>query len=183
MALANIACLLAQKKPNEHKVLMIDWDLEAPGLHRFFQGGLGKKKIKSLDFQLGLIDLFCEMQKSCEQNNCENEITDEFFDKLEINKYIVETDVDSLFLITAGKFDNSYSTRVSKFNWEEFFDRNPWLISRFAEYLGKKFRYILIDSRTGFTDISSVCTSLMPERLVLVFTPNRQSLLTYKTTA
>ncbi len=33
MALANVAVLLAQQKK---KVLAIDFDLEAPGLHRFF---------------------------------------------------------------------------------------------------------------------------------------------------
>ena len=36
-ALANIAVLLAQRG---HRVLIIDWDLEAPGLHRFFQSYL-----------------------------------------------------------------------------------------------------------------------------------------------
>ena len=33
MALANVAWLLAT---NGYRVLMIDWDLEAPGLHRYF---------------------------------------------------------------------------------------------------------------------------------------------------
>lgn len=46
----------------------------------------------------------------------------------------------------------------------------------FAERLGEMFQYVLIDSRTGVTDISGICTSLMPEKLVVVFTPNRQSL-------
>jgi hypothetical protein len=35
---------------------------------------------------------------------------------------------------------------------------------------------VLIDSRTGLTDIRGICTMLMPEKLVVVFTPNRQSL-------
>ena len=35
MALANVACILA--KSQEGRVLIIDWDLEAPGLHRFFR--------------------------------------------------------------------------------------------------------------------------------------------------
>jgi hypothetical protein len=34
----------------------------------------------------------------------------------------------------------------------------------------------LIDSRTGLSDTAGICTSLMPDRLVAVFTPNRQSL-------
>ena len=35
MALANIAVLLAQWR---YKILIADWDLEAPGLEYFFQG-------------------------------------------------------------------------------------------------------------------------------------------------
>src|SRR5262245_43489264 len=39
MALANVGCLLAQRQAQSKGkgVLVIDWDLEAPGLHRFFQ--------------------------------------------------------------------------------------------------------------------------------------------------
>ena len=37
MALANTACLLARTKSDPRPVLTIDWDLEAPGLHRFFR--------------------------------------------------------------------------------------------------------------------------------------------------
>ena len=53
MALANIACLLARKRavptlsPSARKaVLMIDWDLEAPGLHRYFATVLYRQKPK-----------------------------------------------------------------------------------------------------------------------------------------
>ena len=35
MALANLGCLLARDEG--FRVLMMDWDLEAPGLHRYFQ--------------------------------------------------------------------------------------------------------------------------------------------------
>jgi hypothetical protein len=82
-----------------------------------------------------------------------------------------------LFLMPAGKFDDGlYSTRVNQFNWVDFFSNFPSLITQFAQYLRKKFKYVLIDSRTGYTDISGICTSIMPEKLVTVFTPNRQSL-------
>jgi MinD-like ATPase involved in chromosome partitioning or flagellar assembly len=39
MALANVACLLAQRTLRESggSILAVDWDLEAPGLHRFFR--------------------------------------------------------------------------------------------------------------------------------------------------
>ena len=42
MALANIACLFGQVWANKNaesppRVLALDWDLEAPGLHRYFR--------------------------------------------------------------------------------------------------------------------------------------------------
>jgi cellulose biosynthesis protein BcsQ len=36
MALANVAHILSRQMGAPNRVLMIDWDLEAPGLHKFF---------------------------------------------------------------------------------------------------------------------------------------------------
>lgn len=173
MALANIASLLAK----DSSVLMIDWDLEAPGLHRFFSKFIKPKKRFFLETQNGVIDLFIAMKVACEKKTLGKDIPDSFFDDLEFSsKYVLPTTVKNLYLMTAGKFDKQYSTRVNTFDWERLFNKNPWLIPEFADYLSTKFDYILIDSRTGFTDTSSVCTALMPEKLVLVFTPNNQSI-------
>jgi Mrp family chromosome partitioning ATPase len=50
MSLANIAWILAM---NGHRVLMIDWDLEAPGLHRWFGPLLhGKRALWGLCVEL-----------------------------------------------------------------------------------------------------------------------------------
>ena len=64
----------------------------------------------------------------------------------------------------------SVSTRSS---WEGLFRERRSIYRRFAERLAEHYRYVLIDSRTGVTDISGICTSLFPEKLVVVFTPNR----------
>lgn len=173
MALANIASLLAK----DSSVLMLDWDLEAPGLHRFYSKYINSPKGLFPETQDGLIDLFVAMEAACEKQMFGKDIPDSFFDDLEFSsKYVLPTTVKNLFLMTAGKFDKQYSTRVNTFDWERLFNKNPWLISEFANYLSKKYDYVLIDSRTGFTDTSSVCTALMPEKLVLVFTPNNQSI-------
>ena len=60
--------------------------------------------------------------------------------------------------------------------WELLFYRAPGLFDAFAGYVSARYDYVLIDSRTGLTDISGICTMLMPQKLVVVFTPNRQSL-------
>src|SRR6266481_2395162 len=46
MALANVAWILAS---NGKRVLVIDWDLEAPGLHRYFAPFLQDKQLRSSD--------------------------------------------------------------------------------------------------------------------------------------
>jgi MinD-like ATPase involved in chromosome partitioning or flagellar assembly len=51
MALANVAWILAS---NGKRVLTVDWDLEAPGLHRYFKPFLVDKDLTSSD---GIIDL------------------------------------------------------------------------------------------------------------------------------
>jgi MinD-like ATPase involved in chromosome partitioning or flagellar assembly len=63
MALANIATLLAE----QHTVLMMDWDLDAPGLHYFFAD-----KINFHDGILekaGLVELFEEMNNLLSNHN------------------------------------------------------------------------------------------------------------------
>ena len=36
MSMVNLACLLADRLNFGERILLIDWDLEAPGLHRYF---------------------------------------------------------------------------------------------------------------------------------------------------
>ena len=76
----------------------------------------------------------------------------------------------------AATTTDRYSRRVGTFDWEGLFKRAPGVYRAFGEKLAERYRYVLIDSRTGVTDISGICTYLLPERLVVVFTPNRQSL-------
>jgi Mrp family chromosome partitioning ATPase len=53
MALANTAWILASAGK---RVLTIDWDLEAPGLHRYFQPFLTDKELSGQESQ-GVIDM------------------------------------------------------------------------------------------------------------------------------
>lgn len=182
MALANVACLLTQKqdRDRDNNVLMIDWDLEAPGLHQFFHGRFIDNIDEKADLpvkQLRLIDLFYEIKNQLEKNISKNNTLEDVFKKIDIEKYIIKVNYPSLYLMPAGKFeDGLYSSRVNQFDWVDFFDKYPSTITQFADHLRKKYKYVLIDSRTGYTDTSGICTSIMPEKLVTVFTPNRQSL-------
>jgi tetratricopeptide (TPR) repeat protein/cellulose biosynthesis protein BcsQ len=186
MALANVACLLAQRSTHSRGVLMMDWDLEAPGLHRFFRDrftqrfGDGETSEPRMNTAPGLIDLFFDLATATASTAPNAQSEDDAYALMEtfdIDKYIIQTDVPSLSLLKAGAFTEHYSQRVTTFNWEALYTRSPFLMQALAERLTRDYSYVLVDSRTGISDVAGVCTMLLPEKLVVVFTPNRQSLL------
>ena len=178
MALINIACLLAKQGK---KVLMIDWDLEAPGLHTYFNGDVKKT-------DLGLVDLMIDSKKylGIEKNNNEDKINEYFKDNiarfiksdlvLKEQKKLKLKQGFTLDLLKAGNFDEEYTSRLSSINWIDFYSHSPAYFRTFAKHLEEKYDYILIDSRTGLADSSGVCTMLMPSVLVLVFALNQQNI-------
>jgi len=200
MALANIACILAERQTlaRGKGVLMIDWDLEAPGLHRYFGSRLstmafnlvGVDGREAHNHAPGLIDLFYELNKQVDSSievaqasgtiGSSEQAAREAISRIRFSDFILPTTISGLSLLKAGRFTskdpNEYSERVNKFNWEALFKKSPHLLRVFAETLAKDYSYVLIDSRTGITDISGITTMLLPEKLVIVFTPNLQSL-------
>jgi cellulose biosynthesis protein BcsQ len=207
MTLANVACLLARRFPQ--KVLMIDWDLEAPGLHWFFQKRSAEQAQPDPEFQQklqvqpGLIDLFQDLaqrlkdasDKDASHKDVNNHANDHANDHVndhvndqdaaaiieafDLERYIISANVPelpNLYLLKAGRFDEDYSRRVNGFDWVEFYERSPHIFQHVAQRLRQDYQYTLIDSRTGITDTSGICTALMPQKLIVVFTPNQQSL-------
>ena len=185
MALANIACLLARggigsgedagESAGARPVLAIDWDLEAPGLHRISPGpsrhGRAAWRRGALH---GADDTI--RQHSPQGSDQDQQAANAILETLELDRFVIKTTVPNLSFMPAGQFDQGYAGRVSAFRWDLLHERMPELIPALARKLAERFSYVLIDSRTGFTDTSGICTMLMPELLVAVFTPNLQSL-------
>ena len=194
MALANVACLLARRGAG-HSVLMIDWDLEAPGLHHYFAAkltramGSGAKAEKALDAKPGLAEMAAELGRRIAvraelSRYTQGETPDDAADEadrlvaaLDLAPYLIETDIDGVHLVKAGRFDARYAGSLSKLRWEAWYRRSPELFPALARRLRSMYRWVLIDARTGSTDTTGICTMLMPDKLVVVFTPNRQSLV------
>jgi cellulose biosynthesis protein BcsQ len=174
MALANTAVLAARE--TRGRVLMIDWDLEAPGLHRYFQPYTGETKEAK-----GLFDFVYKAQKKLPKMPYgmeDHALLAKYFAELE--SYLIPVPLPQnntqLFLIKAGLFGDDYPKNINNFDWAAFFKRIPSFFPLFAEYLSNHFEYVFIDSRTGHTDVGGICTMSMPEKLVMVFTPNDQSI-------
>jgi len=166
MALANVATLLAMR--DNRKVLMIDWDLEAPGLHTYFKEYLST----GADDTPGLIDLFVKLDElpAGQVNEFAGNFLTDYLTRIE------GLEGGELFLMKAGRFGKDYTDKVQTFNWRKFFDEKYEFFPHWISHLEQNFDFILIDSRTGLTDISGICTMILPERIVTVFTPNSQSL-------
>jgi MinD-like ATPase involved in chromosome partitioning or flagellar assembly len=157
MALANIAALLARRGQT---VLCVDFDLEAPGLDLYFGS-----RVPSAQDHLGLLDMLVAARDGDEPN---------------YSDYMCKVDVGgpgTLDLMTCGRRDNGYPSRVLGFRWDEFFERQSG--GDFFERLRTKwlsdFDFVLIDSRTGLTDAGGICTVQLPDILVSLFTTTEQS--------
>jgi len=165
MALANAAVLISRQI--RRTILVVDWDLEAPGLHHYFKRGSN-----SISRSPGVIDLLLDYYDYMRQNPLNPR---GFFEDNRILDYIQDTSVDHVKMISAGRLDETYAARVAKFGFDALFEISTDAYRILADSLAEVFPFVLIDSRTGLNDASGACTSLMPSKLIAVFTPNRQS--------
>jgi|GEM_PF-4135777 len=185
MALANAAWILASMGK---RVLMIDWDLEAPGLHRYFHPFLTDKMLVSTK---GVIDLVFEYQRTVlgHENATElRELPDAWYDEYATNvlRYITELEWDDgrqkgfgeLHLLAAGQQTADYAPRVNTFNWRQLYENlgGYRFIEAVKRRLRREYDYVFVDSRTGVSDTSGLCTVQMPDALVVCFTLNSQSI-------
>jgi cellulose biosynthesis protein BcsQ len=181
MILANVAWILAS---NGKRVLVVDWDLDAPGIHRYFHPFLSDDELTSTK---GLIDFLDDFINTAltpfdenEEDNDENWY-EQFAEKLQQN-YTVSLDwkfpKGTLDFVPAGRQGTLYTERVNSFDWEIFYERfgGGQFLEIVKEKMRAKYDYILIDSQTGIKDSSGICTVQMPDRLVVFFTANEQSI-------
>jgi MinD-like ATPase involved in chromosome partitioning or flagellar assembly len=182
MMLANVAWLLAS---NGKKVLVIDWDLEAPGLHRYFKPFLVDADMVETD---GLIDAVWKLASHAltdaesPESNGPNALESLEKAKVDIEDYITPLKWGyfgdgGIDFIGAGRQGATYSEHVNTFNWKRFYQIGGGkLLDRTKQSLITEYDFIFIDSRTGVSDTSGICTMQLPDALVGCLTLNRQSI-------
>lgn len=179
MAVANIAWILAS---NHKRVLVLDWDLEAPGLQRYFRPFLVDKDLMSSEGVVDLItDFILEAITPLEEG--ETLPKDWFVPLAEIQPYVISLKWKfpkggKIDFVPAGRQGPDYAARFAAINFQRFYDvlGGGAFLEAVKEQMRPHYDYILIDSRTGVSDTSGICTVQMPDTLVVCFTFNNQSI-------
>ena len=171
MSLANIAWTLASQGKS---VLAIDWDLEAPGLHRYFHPFLADPSLQRTE---GLIDGLWKYVKAVPKGAGKR--PKQYGD---FSNYVRRLDTPlnsgSISLLGAGLQDDEYTSKVGGFDWNLFYSgmNGHAFMDAFAAWARGSYDHILIDSRTGVSDTAGICTVQLPDTVVLFFVYNRQSI-------
>lgn len=157
--MANVASLLAIMG---FKVLCIDWDLEAPGLTHYFNESRNNKD------QNGLVDLLYSFINDKELP------WKSFLSDVKLPK-----SKGKLSVMSAGNTSNGkYIDKLNSFDWGTMYEKHN--LGSYLEKLRTEWKstydYVLIDSRTGISDIGGICTIQMPDVLALIYTANDQNI-------
>lgn len=173
---ANLAQYLY--KYENKKVLLMDWDLEAPGLHFYF--GKDNKDIK----KEGIIEVlsnYVKFARETEADEAKEEDFPFFTEENIINLAKDEKTKGKIDLIAGGIYEDftAYRRKIIDFNWIEFYELLDGV--RYVEFVLKKklkeldYDFIFIDSRTGISDYQNICNIQLVDANVLLMAPNKQN--------
>ena len=158
MMAANAAVMLARWG---FRALCIDWDLEAPGLHRYFERWMHPSH------KPGIVELIAAFEKK------ERPDWRKYAERLAIPAARGE-----LSFIRAAVQNDSYAARSKYRNLSALYEKAGF--DQFLEDLLEEWKgscdVILIDAPAGITDVGSICTVVLPDILVSIYTSTRQTL-------
>ena len=157
LALVNIAAMHAK---SGRKVLAVDFDLEAPSLPSFeiFKPSQGAK---------GMVDYVTTYRETGTAPDCKD--------------FIVPCEVEGnpIWVMPAGcHSDYEYADDLNNIDWKELYEEQDGYLffedlkQQWSQYDGHGFDYVLIDSRTGHTDVGGICTRHLPDAVSVMFLPN-----------
>lgn len=174
MALANVADLLARRGV---RVLMIDFDLEAPGLEKFFQ--VNQEGIRR---HLGLLDLLLAYKHSMSLSRGD-ELTFKDLSRFVCPVYERLKGGGRLDLMPAGQRGSAealarYALNLRSFDWQDFYFN--WQGELFFEWMRRsltpdRYDLALVDSRTGVTEMGGICGYQLADSIVMMCAANHQN--------
>ncbi len=158
MALVNAAAVLAERG---RKVLIVDFDLEAPGISTY-------TPFACLTDAKGVVEYVSEYIETATAPRAE--------------QFIVQSRLGeaSIWAMPAGRRNREYSNRLASIDWQSLYSHQSGFLlfeDLKQQWKSLAFDYVLIDSRTGHTDVGGICTRQLPDAVVVMFFPNDQNLV------
>ena len=175
MAMANVAWIIAS---SGKRVLAVDWDLESPGLHKFFHPFLEESTVTATP---GVIEIINDYASAAIGPVPADD--DWYLECARVDRHAVSLEWTfpeggKLDFLSAGRENRDYSTAVCSLDWDNFYDRlgGGRFFRAMREDMEKNYDYVLIDSRTGLSDVADICTIELPDVLTVCFTLSDQSI-------
>jgi MinD-like ATPase involved in chromosome partitioning or flagellar assembly len=164
LACANFGIYLAK---TGQKVVLADMDFEAPGLDSKFPS------IKPADLATGMLEQFSAFQEG-------REIPQLNAVEIELPSEVAQAG-GRLQVIPAGDYlSPDYYAKLSGLRWESLLGDETGLafcidlVKRIEETSGADV--LVIDSRTGLTEVGGLCTQILPDTVIFLTNTSRESL-------
>jgi MinD-like ATPase involved in chromosome partitioning or flagellar assembly len=160
LALANVAALLVERG---RRVVLIDFDLEAPGLDSF-------EEFKCIAGKPGVVEYVTKFRET-------NRAPD-------IDQFIHSCGLPGplrgeLWILPAGKKDPLYNVCRANLSWADLYENHQGeqFVENWKAAIARRYQpdYVLVDSRTGLTDVGGICTLHLPDLVVMLFGLNEQN--------
>jgi len=184
LTLANIAYLLASKG---QKVLIMDMDMEAPGQHKtdLFHEELPIAKPGFLEMLLQRKEnfdakqpFFIEIKDYIRRSSIFDRDISQYADS-NSEHAIIQGDGCIDLLPVSQSVDGEFQAKLARWNWDLFYTKYNG--EDFLQYLKiaiseAGYDTVLIDSRTGMSEVFFVSTFSLADTVVLVSSLNRQNI-------
>lgn len=153
---ANVAATLAAWG---NSVVCVDWDLEEAALHRYFAPYVHAT-------EPGLLELTEDIRAGRDAR---------WSDHLTRVEVPGAGRID--FIAAGPRGTPTYRQRVQSLNWNTLYDEYHFgtYLEQLRSELKSAYDFVLMDSRTGLTEVGAICAVQLPDLLVAVVGPNERS--------
>jgi len=196
MALANVAALLSKYGK---KILIVDFDLEAPGIENYFKENVLNYNKNGVSISLNKINSDFKFSRSRAECNGLLEIIEDIAEEenkinwknclMSVNssKHNIKLDIlpagkeasEYASKLKSDKEASDYASKLQRINWDFLFNERDLAnkLETIRNEWKNEYDFIFVDSRTGISDIGGICTIYLPDIVAFLFTTNQASLL------
>ena len=120
MALANVAWIIAA---SGRRVLVVDWDLESPGLHKFFLPFLDESTVSATPGVIEIINDYATASLDPSPRPADWYLEYARVDRHAVSLEWAFPDEGRLDFLSAGRQNRDYSAAVCSLDWDNFYER------------------------------------------------------------